>query len=131
MDEEVPPFEIAVLASAGVVRAGDHEQVEHLVRLNQRIDDLHRRGGIDVGIHLADDEQQLALQQVCVVHVGRRRIREAPQLSTLRWEDYLQTAMDPSDDCTIWYVGDYLKQGAMNYSTRIGAFRMPGCPSAP
>jgi len=25
-------------------------------------------------IHLADDEQQLALQQVCVVHVGRRRI---------------------------------------------------------
>jgi len=39
--------------------------------------------------------------------------------------------MDPSDDCTIWYVGDYLKQGATNYSTHIGAFRMPGCPSAP
>ena len=56
---------------------------------------------------------------------------EAPQLSTLRREDYSQTAMDPSDDCTIWYVGDYLKQGATNYSTRIGAFRMPGCPSAP
>jgi hypothetical protein len=35
--------------------------------------------------------------------------------------------MDPSDDCTIWYVGDYLRKGATNYSTRIGAFRMPGC----
>ena len=47
--------------------------------------------------------------------------------NTMRWEDYTQTAMDPSDDCTIWYVGDYLKKGAASYSSRIGAFRMPGC----
>ena len=53
---------------------------------------------------------------------------EAAQTTTLRWEDYSQTAVDPSDDCTIWYVGDYLKQGATSYSTRIGAFRLPGCP---
>ena len=52
---------------------------------------------------------------------------EAAQENTMRWEDYSQTAVDPSDDCTIWYVGDYLKAGATNYSTRIGAFRMPGC----
>ena len=51
----------------------------------------------------------------------------ASQSNTLRWEDYTQTAVDPSDDCTIWYVGDYLRAGATNYSTRIGAFRMPGC----
>jgi hypothetical protein len=52
---------------------------------------------------------------------------EAPQTTTLRWEDYTQTAMDPSDDCTIWYVGDYLRRGESAYSTRIGAFRLPGC----
>jgi hypothetical protein len=52
---------------------------------------------------------------------------EGPQTSTLRWEDYSQTAVDPSDDCTIWYVGDYVKAGAASYSTRIGAFRLPGC----
>ncbi|MFN8582761.1 MAG: hypothetical protein U0163_17520 [Gemmatimonadaceae bacterium] len=52
---------------------------------------------------------------------------EASQTSTLRWEDYSQTAIDPSDDCTIWYVGDYLKRDATAYSTRIGAFRLPGC----
>src|SRR5689334_6638671 len=52
---------------------------------------------------------------------------EAAQTSTLRWEDYTTTATDPSDDCTIWYVGDYLKKDAATYSTRIGAFRMPGC----
>jgi hypothetical protein len=52
---------------------------------------------------------------------------EESQTNTLRWQDYTQTAVDPTDDCTIWYVGDYLKKGAQNYSTRIGAFRMPGC----
>ena len=52
---------------------------------------------------------------------------EASQESTLRWEDYTQTAVDPSDDCTIWFVGDYLQKGQTRYSTRIGAFRMPGC----
>ena len=52
---------------------------------------------------------------------------EAAQTSTLRWEDYAQTAIDPVDDCTIWYVGDYYKKGASNYSTKVGAFRLPGC----
>jgi hypothetical protein len=52
---------------------------------------------------------------------------EASQTTTLRWEDYTTTAMDPSDDCTVWYVGDYLKKDAAPYSTRIGALRMPGC----
>ena len=52
---------------------------------------------------------------------------EAAQTNTNRWEDYTQTAVDPSDDCTIWYVGDYYKKDATTYSTRIGAFRMPGC----
>ena len=51
----------------------------------------------------------------------------AAQTNTMRWEDYTQTAVDPSDDCTIWYVGDYLKSGAENYSTRVGAVRVPGC----
>ncbi|WP_396223756.1 hypothetical protein [Gemmatimonas sp.] len=51
----------------------------------------------------------------------------AAQQTTLRWEDYTQTAIDPVDDCTIWYVGDYLRAGTTSYATRIGAFRMPGC----
>lgn len=64
---------------------------------------------------------QLTLRESILVH------GEAAQTTTLRWEDYTQTAMDPSDDCTIWYVGDYLKRGATSYSTRIGAFQIPGC----
>ena len=52
---------------------------------------------------------------------------EASQTTTLRWEDYTQTAVDPNDDCTVWYVGDYLKAGAPSYSSRIGAFKVRGC----
>jgi hypothetical protein len=51
---------------------------------------------------------------------------EASQSSTFRWQDYTQTAIDPTDDTTIWYTGDYLKKGATRYSTRIGAFRLVG-----
>lgn len=47
--------------------------------------------------------------------------------NAMRWQDYTQTAIDPSDDCTIWYVGDYIKKNAPFYSSRIGAFRLPGC----
>jgi len=70
---------------------------------------------------LADDPPGVLTLREAVLAEG-----EAAQTNTLRWEDYSQTAVDPSDDRTIWYVGDYLKKGATNYSTRIGAFRMPG-----
>jgi len=71
---------------------------------------------------LANDPQgQLTMRETILVD------GEASQSTAMRWEDYTQTAIDPSDDCTIWYVGDYLKKAATSYSTRIGAFRMPGC----
>lgn len=47
--------------------------------------------------------------------------------TAMRWEDYSQTAIDPVDDCTIWYAGDYIKKGEPRYSSKIGAFRLPGC----
>jgi hypothetical protein len=54
---------------------------------------------------------------------------EAPQQKQYRWQDYTQTAVDPVDDRTIWYVGDYLRKGATTYSTRIGGFRLGGANS--
>jgi hypothetical protein len=52
---------------------------------------------------------------------------EASQTNTMRWEDYTTTAMDPSDDCTFWYVGDYMKEVDTAYRTKIGSFRLPNC----
>lgn len=52
---------------------------------------------------------------------------QASQTNTLRWEDYSTLDIDPDDDCTFWYAGDYFRAGAEDYSTRIGAWRLPGC----
>lgn len=68
-----------------------------------------------------DSPGQLTLKETVMIE------GEAAQTTTLRWEDYTQTAIDPSDDCTIWYVGDYLKKGETSYTSRIAAFRLPGC----
>jgi hypothetical protein len=70
------------------------------------------------GRHFGDPLGKLTLDEVILVK------GEASQINTLRWEDYTQTAIDPSDDETIWYVGDYLKKGAKNYSSKIGAFKL-------
>jgi hypothetical protein len=70
---------------------------------------------------LADDPLGVLTLRETVLAEG-----EASQTYTNRWQDFTQTAIDPVDDCTIWYVGDYIKKGATNYSTRIGGFRMPG-----
>jgi len=70
---------------------------------------------------VGDPKGQLTLRET-VLAKG-----EASQKSTLRWEDYTTTAMDPSDDCTFWYVGDYLKEGDTGYRTKIGSFRLPNC----
>jgi hypothetical protein len=77
--------------------------------------------GQRLAARLASDPRGLLTLQEAVLVEG-----EAAQ-AAIRWEDYTQTAVDPSDDCTIWYVGDYLKKEAANYSTRVGAFRLPGC----
>jgi hypothetical protein len=100
---------------------------------------IDRRGNIGIGYsygsadtfagqrfaaRLHDDPAgQLTLKETVLVD------GEAAQ-NAIRWEDYTQTAIDPSDDCTIWYVGDYLKKGSTAYSSRIGAFRLPGCSSS-
>jgi hypothetical protein len=81
----------------------------------------HFAGQRFAGRRANDPKGQLTLREAVLVD------GEASQTNTLRWEDYSQTAMDPSDDCTFWYVGDYLKKGAETYSTKIGAFRLPGC----
>lgn len=52
---------------------------------------------------------------------------QASQTTGLRWEDYTNVALDPADDCTFWFVGNYLKPGAASSTTRIGSFLVPGC----
>jgi hypothetical protein len=84
-------------------------------------------GGADVfpgqrftGRLAKDRRDQFTFREAVVVE------GEASQTNAMRWEDYTTTALDP-DDCTFWYVGDYMKKDAATYSTKIAAFRFPGC----
>jgi len=47
------------------------------------------------------------------------------QTSSARWGDYAILQMDPLDDCTFWFTGEYA--GVAGPATRISAFRLPGC----
>jgi hypothetical protein len=45
-----------------------------------------------------------------------------------RWGDYTSMSVDPSDDCTFWYTGEYVaSNGSFNWHTRVGSFTLPGC----
>jgi hypothetical protein len=45
-----------------------------------------------------------------------------------RWGDYSNMSIDPTDDCTFWFTSEYLPgNGAFNWRTRIGSFKLPGC----
>lgn len=43
-----------------------------------------------------------------------------------RWGDYFGTALDPSDQTTFWYVGEYQQTGTQGWGTFIGSFKV-GC----
>jgi len=83
--------------------------------------DPHFAGQRFTGRLFSDPRGQMTLRETVLVE------GEAAQTTTVRWEDYATMTMDPSDDCTFWYVGDYFKKDAATYSTRIGSFRLPGC----
>ena len=45
-----------------------------------------------------------------------------------RWGDYSAMQVDPTDDCTFWYVNEYEQaSGYENWTTRIASFIFPNC----
>lgn len=45
-----------------------------------------------------------------------------------RWGDYSTMLIDPVDDCTFWYAGEYYSATAeLDWRTRIGRFKIPSC----
>src|SRR6266513_994536 len=48
-----------------------------------------------------------------------------------RWGDYTDMTVDPTDDCTFWYVNEYYQTNQpppdRNWQTRIASFKLPGC----
>lgn len=51
-----------------------------------------------------------------------------------RWGDYTSMNIDPTNDCTFWYVNEYYTSAGQasstaGWQTRIGSFALPGCVS--
>src|SRR5438552_7243291 len=49
-----------------------------------------------------------------------------------RWGDYTDITVDPTDDCTFWYVNEYYtlagqQSSLAGWQTRIASFKLPGC----
>ncbi len=56
------------------------------------------------------------------------------QTGSGRWGDYTSMNVDPVDDCTFWYVNEWVPTtSSVGWRLRIGAFRFPGCsgPAGP
>jgi hypothetical protein len=52
----------------------------------------------------------------------------AQTVSDGRWGDYTSMSVDPTDDCTFWYAGEYMAStSSTGWRTRIGSFSFPGC----
>ena len=54
------------------------------------------------------------------------------QTGFIFWSDYSQLTVDPTDDCTFWYVNGYQPTTTVNqgWATHIASFRSPSCPKA-
>jgi hypothetical protein len=99
--------------------------------------------GIRVAARLADDPQGLLRAetqlidgtgvQTCMPKPNDCRcLDEKNQCGKLtRWGDYSSLTIDPVDDCTYWYSGEYLAEdGAYNWRTRIVSFDLGQCAEA-
>jgi hypothetical protein len=50
------------------------------------------------------------------------------QTGSSRWGDYTSMNVDPVDDCTFWYVNEYLPtSSSVGWRLRIGSFVFPSC----
>jgi hypothetical protein len=54
------------------------------------------------------------------------------QTALNRWGGFSAMSVDPVDDCTFWFTGEYYATtSAVGWATRIGSFKFPGCSAAP
>ncbi len=49
------------------------------------------------------------------------------QTRSNRWGDYAMMGVDPQDGCTFWFTEEYNGATGLNWKTRIGSFKFPGC----
>ena len=79
------------------------------------------------GRYRSDIRNLLQGESTIVTGTGSQTVRSSGSALT-RWGDYTTMQVDPVDDCTFWYIGEYLgSDGVFNWQTRIASFKFRGC----
>jgi len=78
--------------------------------------------GIRYTGRLSSDALGTLPQGEAVLHPG-----SGSQTTSNRWGDYTSMTVDPTDDCTYWYVNEYFAVNGGTWKTRIGHFQYPTC----
>ena len=87
----------------------------------------HAAAGVKPSIRItgrlrSDVRNQMQGEHVIVTGTGS-------QTGTLtRWGDYTTMQVDPANDCTFWYIGQYLAaDGTFNWRTRVASYKFNNC----
>ena len=74
----------------------------------------------------SDLRNQMQSEQVIFTGTGSQTVSGSTPID--RWGDYTTMQVDPVDDCTFWYINQYLAaNGVFNWRTRISSFKFNGC----
>jgi PASTA domain-containing protein/List-Bact-rpt repeat protein len=106
------------LGSAAMDQAGD-------LAIGYSVASASLAPGLDYAGRLASDPPSTLGQGEGTLFAG-----VGTQLKTNnRWGDYSALSVDPVDDCTFWFTGEYYPSGSSSYNwrTRIVSFRFPSC----
>jgi hypothetical protein len=99
---------------------------------------MDRMGNMMMGYSASDDTVspsirmagRLADDPLGTLPVGEIEVMTGSgyQRNVDRWGDYTTMAIDPVDDCTFWFTGQYTDNvGIFNWRTRVVAIRFPNC----
>jgi hypothetical protein len=78
---------------------------------------------------LANDPlNQMQMEGVIFVGFGSQLVNPNGTSTRNRWGDYTSVAVDPVDDCTLWYINEYLTSTGWHvWQTRLASFKFPAC----
>ncbi len=99
-----------------------------------------KQGNIAVGYNVVDDTAnvfpslryagRLSTDPAGTLPQGEHSIVEGTARNgSNRYGDYSAMSLDPSDDCTFWFTGEY--NTASGWSTRIASMKFDGCGGPP
>ena len=81
-----------------------------------------------------DSPGTLGSETQLIAGFGSQTVTDPSGAPINRWGDYTGMSVDPSDDCTFWYVNEYYSSSANgasgNWQTRIGSFKFTSCTAS-